>query len=77
MTFTQLFDKVGTLLYNDGTHTGYLIDWRLVNTLIEKWSRNRDADQSRVDEMFKFHHSGGYLPRIIHVADKFNPNKTN
>jgi hypothetical protein len=49
-------------IYHDNNHHGYLIKWRLISPLCKKWSRNRDADLTRVDEMIRYHKSGGYIP---------------
>lgn len=56
-------------LYDNNNHQGFLVDWTIVNKLITKWEHNRDVDTVRVKEMLEFHKSGGYLPRMIHVAN--------
>jgi hypothetical protein len=56
-------------IYHDNNHNCYLIKWRLISPLCKKWSRNRDADLTRVDEMIRYHKSGGYIPKILHLAE--------
>lgn len=58
-----------SVLYTSAQHKGYLISWKLIAPLCHKWSRNRDPDSSRVDEMVKYAEEGGYIPPIIHLAE--------
>ena len=64
-----LIDSLGPTLYSHDSHTGYMIKWKLIAPLCKKWSRNRDADMERVREMVEYHHKGGYIPRMIHLAE--------
>ncbi len=64
-----LFDSLGQKIYSHDGHTGYMIRWRLIAPLCKKWSRNRDADMERVREMVEYHQKGGYIPRMIHMAE--------
>lgn len=65
----QIFKSLGKELYVEKNHRGYLIQWNMVAPLCKKWSRNRDADQERVEEMLAYFKKGGYIPRIIHLAE--------
>lgn len=65
----KVFDSLGTILYKNGNHKGYLLPWKRVAPLCKKWSRNRDSDMCRVDEMVKYYQIGGYIPNMIHLAD--------
>lgn len=56
-------------LYIRGNHKGYLLPWSLISPLCRKWSRNRDPDSSRIEEMIKYAAEGGYLPPFIHLAE--------
>lgn len=64
----NLFSKIGTLIYVKNNHYGYIVTWSLVSNLCKKWSRNRDTDFCRVEEMVNFFNQGGYIPAIIHLA---------
>jgi hypothetical protein len=64
-----IFDSLGHVLYTNNSHKGYLIQWKLVSPFTKKWSRNRDPDMGRVQEMVEFRKGGGYIPRMIHLAE--------
>lgn len=65
----HVFNSLGKPIYNFNGHKGFMIQWKLISPLCKKWSRNRDADMERVREMIEFHNKGGYIPRIIHLAE--------
>jgi hypothetical protein len=64
-----IFDSLGKVLYDAHGHKGYLIPWKLIAPFCKKWSRNRDADMGRVEEMLRHFEAGGYVPRMIHLAE--------
>lgn len=64
-----LLQTIAQPLYNHGAHKGFLVKWKLVAPLVKKWSKNRDPDQERVNEMKQHHQAGGYLPNHIHLAE--------
>lgn len=64
-----LFNKLGKHLYASNSHNGYFIEWKNISPLCKKWSRNRDPDINRVNEMIEYHINGGYIPKIIHLAE--------
>jgi hypothetical protein len=64
-----IFDSLGQSIYKINGHKGYMIQWKLIAPFCKKWSRNRDPDMERVKEMVEFHHKGGYIPRMIHLAE--------
>lgn len=64
-----LFKSLGQELYSHGHHKGYFIKWNLLSPLCKKWSRNRDPDMQRVSEMVEFYKGGGYIPKMIHLAE--------
>lgn len=64
-----VFDSLGHVLYTSRGHKGYLIQWKMVAPFAKKWSRNRDPDMDRVHEMVEYHKKGGYIPKIIHLAE--------
>jgi hypothetical protein len=64
-----IFDSLGQKIYVTNSHNGYLIQWKLIAPFCKKWSRNRDADQERIKEMIDHHQKGGYIPRMIHLAE--------
>ena len=63
--------SLGKSIYSHGnnTHKGYLLSWNLIAPLCSKWSRNRDPDMQRVAEMHDFYMKGGYIPKVIHLAE--------
>lgn len=65
----SVLSSLGKCIYNTNDHHGYIIQWNLISPLCKKWSRNRDADITRVNEMILYHTKGGYIPRIIHLAE--------
>ena len=60
-----VLNELGQKLYEHGNHVGYFIRWNLISPLCKKWSRNRDPDMKRVEEMY----SCEYVPRLVHLAD--------
>lgn len=64
-----ILNNLGQLIYINHNHKGFLIKWNLLAPLCKKWSRNRDCDMTRVLEMLTFHKMGGYIPRMIHLAE--------
>lgn len=64
-----ILKSLGTEIYDFNDHKGYLIQWSLISPLCKKWSRNRDPDVQRVEEMINHHNKGGYIPRMIHLAE--------
>ena len=66
----SLFSSIGVFLYEtcDQRHKTYLIEWKLLRGIVKKWSRNREADMVRVNEMIEYVQHGGYIPPILHIA---------
>ena len=64
-----IFDSLGHIVYNIKGHKGYMIKWKLISPFCKKWSRNREPDIERVNEMVEYYNNGGYIPRIIHLAE--------
>lgn len=64
-----IFDSLGQSIYDINGHKGYMIQWKLISPFCKKWSRNREPDMERVNEMVEYHHKGGYIPRMIHLAE--------
>ena len=65
----SIFNSLGHCIYNFNGHTGYMIQWKLISPLCKKWSRNRDPDIERVNEMVEYYNKGGYIPLMIHLAE--------
>jgi hypothetical protein len=67
----DFFDEVcNSKLYEHDGHTLYSINYRYVSeSLVKKWSRNRDCDEKRVEEMEEFYLTGGYIPRMLCLAN--------
>ncbi len=65
----NLLNSIGTLVSKQGRHSTYIVEWNLVKPIIKKWSRNRDPDMSRVQEMLIRVQNGGYFPALLHLAD--------
>lgn len=64
-----IFDSLGKSIYNIKGHKGYMIQWKLIAPFCKKWSRNRDPDMERVNKMVEHYHKGGYIPKMIHLAE--------
>jgi hypothetical protein len=64
-----VISSLGREIYAENKHIGYLVQWSLIAPLCKKWSRNRDPDMNRVSEMVEYHMKGGYIPKMIHMAD--------
>jgi hypothetical protein len=64
-----IFTSIGQEIYNIKSHKGYLVQWSLVAPLCKKWIHNRDYDNERVKEILNYHCNGGYVPRVIHLAE--------
>lgn len=64
-----IFDSLGQSIYNINGHKGYIIKWKLIAPFCKKWSRNRNPDMERVSEMIEYYNKGGYVPRMIHLAE--------
>lgn len=64
-----IFDSLGKVVYSTGDHKGYIINWKFVSPFCKKWSRNREPDLKRVEEMIECHNKGVYIPRTIHLAE--------
>ena len=64
-----VLSQLGKSIYDCNGHNGFIIRWKLVAPFCKKWSRNRDPDMERVNEMIDHYHKGGYIPRMIHLAE--------
>jgi hypothetical protein len=65
-----IFDSLGKPIYKlENGHTGYLMNWHMIAPFCKKWSKNRDTDMLRVNEMLEFYKGGGYIPQMIHLAE--------
>lgn len=64
-----IFNSLGQSIYNNNGHKGYIIQWKLIAPFCKKWSRNREPDMERVKEMVEYYNLGGYIPRMIHLAE--------
>ena len=60
-------NQVGTLSYQSGNHTGYVVSSDVVNTIVKKWRGNRDPDSTRVIEIKEYMVLHVYVP-VISVA---------
>lgn len=65
----ERLSSIGKVLYRNNKHIGFSLEWQTIAPFCKKWSGNRDPDMQRVAEMMQFHLAGGYLPRIIHLAE--------
>lgn len=65
----KIIPSFGTHLYTHGKHHGYLMPFMHIAPFVRKWSRNRDPDMTRVRDMLAYHEKGGYIPKLIHLAE--------
>lgn len=56
-------------LYTQGKHTGYILKFKHLAPICKKWSKNRNPDLSRVQDMYEYHVKNGYIPKLIHLAE--------
>lgn len=66
-TFKLIATEIG-LLHNN-KHRTYVCRWLVISPLIKRWSKNRECDQKRVQELLEYHKKGGYIPKLIHIAN--------
>lgn len=64
-----IINSLGQKIYENNNHIGYLIEYNKIAPLCKKWSRNRDCDENRVNDIYNFYITGGYIPNIIHLAE--------
>jgi len=62
----SIIESFGTQLYEEGNHVGYKVHVKHMIPLWKKWSRNRDPDMERVNEILE---SRAYIPKFIHLAE--------
>ena len=56
-------------LYTQGNHVGYVLKYKHLQPICKKWSKNRNPDMYRVHDMYDYHNNGGYIPKLLHVAE--------
>lgn len=64
-----LLNSIGTQLIKQGRHVTYLVDWNVLKPIVKKWSRNRDPDMLRVQDLLVHVSNGGYFPPHLHLAE--------
>jgi len=64
-----IINSLGKKIYVNNNHYGFLIEYNKISPIIKKWSRNRDSDENRVNDIYNFYINGGYVPNIIHLAE--------
>lgn len=65
----HIISQLGKHLYSSKNHKVYLIDYNKIAPLCKKWSRNRDPDNLRVSEMYKYYINNGFIPNTIFLAE--------
>jgi hypothetical protein len=56
-------------IYTHGNHVGFVLKYKQLQPICKKWSKNRHPDMNRVQEMYEYHNNGGYIPKLIHLAE--------
>lgn len=57
-------------IYSFGSHRVYSIPFHCIDPICKKWSKNREPDEKRVDEMMKFMESGGHIiDQCLYLAE--------
>ena len=64
----DIIRKTGRQVYDIDGHIGYEISVSSMNTLLKAWSKNRQLDNTRVNELSRHLKQGGWVPPTIHVA---------
>ena len=62
----SIIESISTKLYEEGGHVGYMVRVKHMVPLWKKWSKNREPDIERVNEILE---SKGYFPKFIHLAE--------
>lgn len=65
----KTFEKMGDFLYQDKNHYIYKIAFNVISPFVKKWSKNRDPDPIRIQEMYEYVQKGGYIPKILYIAE--------
>lgn len=65
----DIIGSLGENIYENNGHYGYLIEFKKISVLCKKWSRNRDCDNNRVNDIYDYYNNGGYVPNILHLAE--------
>jgi hypothetical protein len=65
----DIISSLGQNIYENNGHYGYLIKFKKISVLCKKWSRNRDCDNNRVNDIYDYYINGGYVPNILHLAE--------
>lgn len=64
-----LLNSIGTQLIKQGRHITFLLDWNVLKPIVKKWSRNRDPDMTRVQDLLIHISNNGYFPPVLHLAE--------
>lgn len=56
-------------LLGTGKHHVFKTTWSVIRDITYKWIGNRDPDPARVQTIYEYHLSGGYIPMYICVAE--------
>jgi hypothetical protein len=65
-TLTKLGENINI---ENQLHKTFIVDFSVISPIVKKWSRNRDCDPIRVKELYDFYLGGGYIPKILHLAE--------
>ena len=65
----NIISSFASKIYTHGKHVGYVLKYKHLKPLCKKWSKNRQPDMSRVQDMYEHHVNGGYIPKLIHLAE--------
>lgn len=62
----SIINTFGTEIYREKNHVGYIVLVKHMIPLWKKWSKNREPDMERVEEIIS---QGVYIPKFIHLAE--------
>jgi hypothetical protein len=68
----KLLENISTckFIYSYGNHKVFSIPFNCVDPILKKWSKNRDPDENRVNEMVKFVEEGGHIiDQCLYLAE--------
>lgn len=65
----KILSHLGSCIIDHPKHKIIVIEWSIVQPLIKKWSRNRDPDLTRIQELTNYIKNGNYIPPMLHLAD--------
>lgn len=65
----DILKKTGKLMYDIDGHQGYLVSVSTMNTIVKQWTKNRQLDNHRVNELVQHLKQNGWVDLMIYAAE--------